>query len=322
MDAVQDFVLKLWNTPPGVSEVGLFLTQFEKDFYPEPEPFTWMRENPQLPVIAVTIYFLFVHLVPIFYPPVGRDAPKSKIREFIKNLEMIWNLGLAAFSLIGLLRVAPRLISNLRIFGLHYSVCSVALHSFGAGPSGFWVLAFILSKFVELGDTVFLILQRKKVLFLHWYHHITVLLFCWHSFVTKSGNGIWFASMNLFVHTLMYWYFFLTGMGYRPKWNMPLTILQISQMFVGIAITLLAVHYHYRHEAGELPPCSVEKTNIAAGLLMYFSYFILFCHFFYGRYLAGGKKPAAPRAASAPAVAGKGADAVAPLPGAKKASKH
>lgn len=36
------------------------------------------------------------------------------------------------------------------------------------GPAGTWVLYFILSKLVELGDTLFLAALGKPIIFLHW----------------------------------------------------------------------------------------------------------------------------------------------------------
>ena len=36
------------------------------------------------------------------------------------------------------------------------------------------------------------------------YHHVTVLLFCWHSFMSTSSAGLYFVSMNYGVHALMY----------------------------------------------------------------------------------------------------------------------
>jgi hypothetical protein len=34
------------------------------------------------------------------------------------------------------------------------------------------------------------VIHKKPLIFLHWYHRITVLLYCWHSYVTKSSRGI------------------------------------------------------------------------------------------------------------------------------------
>lgn len=43
---------------------------------------------------------------------------------------------------------------------------------------------------MELGDTLFLVFRGKTVPFLHWYHHVTVLYFCWLGYVpTQSMVG-------------------------------------------------------------------------------------------------------------------------------------
>ena len=31
--------------------------------------------------------------------------------------------------------------------------------------------------------------------------------------------GYWFAAMNLLIHSIMYTYYALTSLGYRPQWN-------------------------------------------------------------------------------------------------------
>lgn len=49
------------------------------------------------------------------------------------------------------------------------------------GPASFWACMFAFSKIAELGDTLFLVLRKRPVIFLHWYHHAVVLIYCWHS---------------------------------------------------------------------------------------------------------------------------------------------
>merc|ERR1712072_138491 len=66
------------------------------------------------------------------------------------------------------------------------------------GPAGLWLTLFIFSKIPELIDTAFLVIRKKPVIFLHWYHHFTVMLYCWHALDTTAAPGIWFAAMNFF----------------------------------------------------------------------------------------------------------------------------
>jgi len=73
-------------------------------------------------------------------------------------------------------------------------------------------------------------------------------------------------------------YYFLAAIGHRPRWALGVTILQISQMFVGITICVLTYMYKQRGA------CDVATSNIKAGALMYLSYLVLFVHFAVQRY--------------------------------------
>jgi hypothetical protein len=117
---------------------------------------------------------------------------------------------------------------------------------------------------------------------LHWYHHITVLLYCWHSYVTESPPGLFFVVMNYSVHAAMYFYYFLMAVRVRPAWFKPvfITAFQISQMVVGVAVTLTAFYY-YKTDA----ECTVTAENNTAAFVMYGSYLFLFMQFFIGRYV-------------------------------------
>ena len=75
--------------------------------------------------------------------------------------------------------------------------------SFGQGACGLWTMLFIYSKVPELFDTVFVVLRKKPLIFLHWYHHVSVLLFCWNSYSSRSSAGLFFVVMNYGVHAIM-----------------------------------------------------------------------------------------------------------------------
>merc|ERR1712137_1433171 len=79
-------------------------------------------------------------------------------------------------------------------------------------------------------------------------------------------------------------------MGYRKMatpFAMFITLAQLLQMVVGMYVTVKAVLYQANgHE------CHVNKTNSVLGLLMYFSYFVLFLKLFIDNYCRKAKKHA------------------------------
>ena len=84
----------------------------------------------------------------------------------------------------------------------------------------------------------------------------------------------------------MYAYYALMALRAKPKWLNPMIItgLQISQMVVGVAITL-AGFYYYKTD----PTCRIDAENNTAAFVMYGSYLFLFMQFFVGRYVQKGK---------------------------------
>ena len=38
-------------------------------------------------------------------------------------------------------------------------------------------------------STLWLLLRKSPVILLHWYHHVTVLLYCWHAYSVRIGTG-------------------------------------------------------------------------------------------------------------------------------------
>jgi len=153
---------------------------------------------------------------------------------------------------------------------------------------------FVLSKFPELGDTVFLVLRKKPVIFLHWFHHATVLLYCWHATLVTAAPGIWFAAMNYSVHSVMYFYFFMANIGHA-KMMQPfapfITSIQILQMVGGITC-LISVAIMQNFSRSE---CNVDPANWKLGLMMYFSYFLLFGWLFVQKYLPKPEQAAKPK---------------------------
>mmetsp|Transcript_22854 Transcript_22854/g.34105 ORF Transcript_22854/g.34105 Transcript_22854/m.34105 type:complete len:292 (-) Transcript_22854:265-1140(-) len=249
-------------------------TYLEWEKYYDPIPIlSWMQERPIIPVGAIVAYLILC--------VVGRQWMANREPKKWRSYLAVWNFSLSLFSWIGAFRTAPQLYHNLTTMSMRDNLCLDPQMTYGSGSSGLWVQLFILSKFPELVDTLFIVMHKKPLIFLHWYHHITVLAYCWHSYVTISPSGLFFVVMNYCVHAIMYGYYFLMAIRMKPKWlnAMFITTAQISQMVVGVAVTILAFHY-YNTET----ECQIQKENNIAAFLMYGSYLFLFMQFFIGRY--------------------------------------
>jgi len=128
--------------------------------------------------------------------------------------------------------------------------------------------------------------HKKQLLLLHWYHHVTVLLCTWHTYVSHAPSGLIYSTMNYGVHSIMYFYYFLMAIKMKPKWFNPkwITIAQITQMVVGSIVSVVSFN------AIGKPGCWAKFENNASILIMYVSYFFLFTQFFFKRYVVKAKK--------------------------------
>ena len=255
--------------------LGKLYFPFEK-FYDPADVLVWMQERPMVPLWACFLYVVLIL--------VGRAVMSTRPAWSWRKTLAAWNFSLSLFSWIGAFRTAPQLYYNLTSYTLRSNLCDDPAALYGSGSTGLWVQLFILSKFPELIDTFFIVIHKKPLIFLHWYHHITVLLYCWHSYVTTSPSGLFFVVMNYSVHAVMYGYYFLMAVKMRPKWFNPMvvTFMQLSQMFIGVGVTIVAFYY-YSHPVDGMT-CHIRKENNVAAFLMYGSYFYLFAQFFVARY--------------------------------------
>lgn len=205
----------------------------------------------------------------------------------LKQSLIYWNLGLCLFSFLGAIQTVPML------FQLVYTsenfketICQNPSDSWGRNP---WIGLFIYSKIPELIDTFFIIARKRPLIFLHWYHHVTVLLYCWHSYAVEAPQALYFVAMNYSVHSIMYGYYALSALKMKPAWLPPvmITASQISQMVVGVIIQLKA-SYEYFYSPYE--SCPLNGQNIFWGGIMYASYFKLFSDFALKRYITAPQK--------------------------------
>lgn len=226
----------------------------------------------------------------------GKPAPDP---EWLRISMIIWNLLLSGFSICGAVVMIPSLLSTLRQHGWHDTVCTFREELNYTTPCGFWMSMFVLSKIPELVDTLWLVLQKRKTPpFLHWYHHVSVLIFAWSSYSIGNSTMPVFGSMNIFVHSIMYFYFAICACGWKSivrPFAPLITSLQILQMVGGSALTFYSYYVNIgAYQAGITDqsqlPCAVGKSAARFGSLMYLSYLYLFSKMFVNSYL---RKPSA-----------------------------
>nr|XP_012625188.1 elongation of very long chain fatty acids protein 3 isoform X2 [Microcebus murinus] len=192
---------------------------------------------------------------------------------------ILWSFCLAIFSILGAVRMCGFMGAVILRRGLKQTVCF--MNFLESSTIKFWSCLFLLSKIIELGDTAFIILRKRPLIFVHWYHHCTVLMYTSFGYKNKVPAGGWFMTMNFSIHAIMYTYYTLKAANVKLPRLLPMLItsLQILQMFLGAIIGLMT--YIWRQEQ----TCHTTGEHFFWSSILYITYFILFAHFFYQTYI-------------------------------------
>lgn len=257
-----------------------FVRELQQDFDPDWH-IQWFEKNWTLSIYAATVYLLAIYF--------GRHAMERRSPFDLRRPLVLWNVFLTVFSICGVFSTVPNLIDVIRQEGFYYSVC-ISIHCYVDPHISTWGYLFAVSKLLELGDTFFIVARKTHLEFLHWYHHVTVMIFTWYATGNVSPLGQWFAGMNFFVHSIMYSYYSCKA----ARWSVPraiaryITLLQLAQMFAGLFVL---IYTFVQQSKGNW--CAVHHYIVYAGLAIYASYAFLFLHFFYKRYMDRAKSKSA-----------------------------
>ncbi|KAL3111138.1 hypothetical protein niasHT_008963 [Heterodera trifolii] len=248
------------------------------DKFPEAEAKQWIDGRFPL-TIQVSIAYVLVVFGTRFLmrnrPPFSLFIPLNA-----------WNLFLAVFSTIGSLKLSREFFSTIWYHGFQASYCNVLQYT--EGNNGYWVWLFITSKMFELVDTIFLVLRKRPLMFLHWYHHILTMMYAFYSYPITPAFNRWGIYLNYFVHSYMYSYYFMRSM----KWRVPgvmakfVTTIQIWQFIISVAILCHLGWLVFVENVS----CDLDTRVFTVAVAMDVSYLILFINFFLHAYVYGGGK--------------------------------
>lgn len=228
-----------------------------------------------------------IYLMPLVYALVlvvgkwhmRRSQPKGYD---IQHVLIVHNWCMSIGSLALLLGFAQHIIMDI----MWSQSATLTWQSLFFDPSGIWtsnkmyVLIYInyLFKYVELLDTVFLVLRQKPTPLLHVYHHSATLILCLTQLVGRTSLQWLVITLNLFVHVWMYAYYALQANEHKTiyKWKQTITVLQIVQFVIGLVVGNFGLALHY---FGWFPLECLNWT-FYFGHAIISSYLILFIRFY------------------------------------------
>ena len=98
----------------------------------------------------------------------------------------------------------------------------------------YWSTIFFISKYYEFVDSWLLVLKGVEPSYLQVYHHTGVVIAMWLAIQNHCNWIIIMVGLNSFIHTLMYFYYIFSCLGYKSPLAQFLTTAQLTQFVIGI----------------------------------------------------------------------------------------
>ncbi|KAJ2448463.1 Fatty acyl-CoA elongase/Polyunsaturated fatty acid specific elongation enzyme [Coemansia sp. RSA 2336] len=203
----------------------------------------------------------------------------------LTRLAQFHNLALTLISLGLLVLYVEELAPIISEGGLFYAVCSE-----NAWTQRLEVLYYLnyLTKWVEFIDTVFLALKKKPLQFLHVYHHTLTMVLCFTQLNGTTSVSWVVITLNLFVHVVMYFYYFLASCRIYPWWKKYVTTLQITQFIIDLGFVYFCTYHliasRYYQWLPHCGTCAGTEEAAIFGCALLSSYLLLFIQFFQRTY--------------------------------------
>ncbi|KAH8359634.1 hypothetical protein KR093_007955, partial [Drosophila rubida] len=151
--------------------------------------------------------------------------------------------------------------------------------------------AYYINKFVDLLDTVFIVLRKSysQISALHLLHHLYMPITGYFiiRFIGFGGHIIVTGVLNLFVHIVMYAYYYFASQNPQMRrnlwWKQYITVLQMVQFVIIFVHCLWTLRQ---------PNCEVPRFIIYMAIFMSAIMFAMFTNFFIHAYILPKRKVA------------------------------
>lgn len=253
---------------------------------PPVELVTWVPGQSPISTNKEVVICIVTYLLVIFG---GRELMRSRAPFKLTALFQLHNLILTSGSLVLLLLMLEEIIPMYFKQGFLFSICNTK--AFTARLVTYYMINYYI-KYVELIDTVFLVLKKKPLAFLHVFHHAATAVLCYTQLEGETSVQWVVISLNLTVHVIMYYYYYATAGGARIWWKKYLTTLQITQFVIDLFIVFFATysHFAYKYNLPNIGDCAGSEGAALFGCGLLSSYLFLFIAFYKATYKKTGAK--------------------------------
>lgn len=222
------------------------------------------------PMVFSVLYLIMVY----FGPKLMKDREPFSIKPYI----FTYNLYQCILNAWCVIAMVHEVATNPWFTGIWGNTAQPGVGGFRIS---FLVWVHYNNKYVELLDTLWMILRKKnnQISFLHCYHHI-LLIWAWFLVckIETGGDCYFGASVNSFIHVIMYGYYTLALLNIPCPWKKWITNCQMVQFALCLAHSCYVVY------AGNMP----ITLPLAQGFVM-INMLVLFGNFYRKSY---GKKDA------------------------------
>ncbi|XP_063954530.1 very long chain fatty acid elongase 6-like [Lytechinus pictus] len=228
---------------------------------------------------------IFISLAYIFIIFGGKRLMSDRKPFDLRRPLVAWSGSFALFSFAGAVVLVRDFARCVVEDGWRATICDA---NFFNGNVGLWFWLFALSKVLELGDTIFIVLRKQKLIFIHWYHHVTTLVYTCYLHADFMSVGRYFATLNFVVHFVMYSYYALSAAKIinKPRQiKISITVIQLVQFVISIGVSLYAA---FELSAGR--QCDINWLNIFWTMVLYVSFLYYFLKFFHDAYVKRPEK--------------------------------